>query len=96
MSYSQSCRHGITRPYPHRTPHGGGQYLKPAAADPSPPPRAQQTLADQVEVLKVQLGGGGNMREVVLHAAAQLGIDSNGKTLSQLAALCMRELNVTA
>ena len=51
---------------------------------------APTTLAEQVEVLKSQLGLSGNMHDVIHQAAAQLGVDPGSKPLTEIAKECMQ------
>ena len=57
---------------------------------------APMTLAEQVQVLKSQLGlKGGSMAEVVRQAAVQLGVEQDsGRPLIEVAASCMQVLGV--
>ena len=52
------------------------------------------TLAEMVPHIKEQLGmsDNTNFRDTVTQAALQLGVDPAGKSLIELAKLCMREL----
>ena len=55
-------------------------------------PSAQLTLKEQVEIMKCELGLEGNFGQVLKQAAAQLGIESAGKPLTVVAAMCMQQL----
>ena len=53
---------------------------------------APATLAEQMEVLKSQLGLSGNMATVFKAAAEQLGVEAGGRPLVEVAAECIRVL----
>ena len=56
---------------------------------------SKPTLAEMVELLKEHCGvDGDNFSDVVHKAAHQLGIDPAGKSLMELAMMCMRELGL--
>tara|TARA_B100000795_G_scaffold10127_1_gene7131 strand:- start:571 stop:1041 length:471 start_codon:yes stop_codon:yes gene_type:complete len=56
---------------------------------------APMTLAEQVQILKSQLGlKGGSMAEVVRQATVQLGVEAGGRPLIEVAASCMQVLGV--
>ena len=70
---------------------GGGVY---AAASSS---SSQPTLAEMVELLKHHCGvDGDNFSDVVHKAAHQLGIDPAGKSLMEIAMMCMQQLGLVA
>ena len=53
------------------------------------------TLGEMVEQLKRHCGvDGDNFSDVVHMAASQIGIDPEGKSLMELAMLCMRQLGL--
>ena len=56
---------------------------------------SQATLAEMVEQLKHHCGvDGDNFSEVVHKAVEELGIEAEGKSLMELAMLCMRQLGL--
>ena len=58
---------------------------------------SQPTLAEMVELLKQHCGGDGdNFSDVVHKAAHQLGIDPAGKSLMEIAMMCMQQLGLVA
>ena len=58
---------------------------------------SQPTLAEMVELLKHHCGvDGDNFSDVVHKAAHQLGIDPAGKSLMELAMMCMQQLGLAA
>ena len=58
---------------------------------------SQPTLAEMVEHLKQHCGvDGDNFSDVVHKAAHQLGIDPAGKSLMELAMMCMQQLGLAA
>ena len=58
---------------------------------------SQATLAEMVELLKQHCGvDGGNFSDVVHKAAHQLGIDPAGKSLMEIAMMCMQQLGLVA
>ena len=58
---------------------------------------SQATLAEMVEQLKHHCGvDGDNFSDVVHKAAHQLGIDPAGKSLVEIAMMCMQQLGLVA
>ena len=58
---------------------------------------SQPTLAEMVELLKQHCGvDGDNFSDVVHKAAHQLGIDPAGKSLMEIAMMCMQQLGLAA
>ena len=58
---------------------------------------SQPTLAEMVELLKHHCGvDGDNFSDVVHKAAHQLGIDPAGKSLMEIAMMCMQQLGLAA
>ena len=59
------------------------------------PSSTTPTLAEMVEQLKRHCGADGdNFSDVVHMAASQIGIDPEGKSLMELAMMCMHELGL--
>ena len=54
--------------------------------------KAPQTLAQQVETLKAELGVEGDMSDAIHSAAKQLGVEAKGVPLGELAAMCLQQL----
>ena len=58
---------------------------------------SKPTLAEMVELLKQHCGvDGDNFSDVVHKAAHQLGIDPAGKSLMEIAMMCMQQLGLVA
>ena len=58
---------------------------------------SKPTLAEMVELLKEHCGvDGDNFSDVVHKAAHQLGIDPAGKSLMEIAMMCMQQLGLVA
>ena len=58
---------------------------------------SQPTLAEMVELLKHHCGvDGDNFSDVVHKAVEELGIEAEGKSLMELAMLCMRQLGLAS
>ena len=58
---------------------------------------SKPTLAEMVELLKQHCGvDGDNFSDVVHKAAHQLGIDPAGKSLMEIAMMCMQQLGLAA
>ena len=70
---------------------GGGVHVAASSSS------SQPTLAEMVELLKQHCGvDGDNFSDVVHKAAHQLGIDPAGKSLMEIAMMCMQQLGLVA